>query len=499
MDNLQSFFLVEPSSLGLPEQKVLPTEARDPEDELRQRIERSPYTGMGIFRTAPRRVADLWQALAELRIQPKPNGELRAHSHGHVRAVAEVFIHHCRRAIAEDSRLTPSGRQILREAISKTLEGHWELDTRVYAVEPKVGAAFNMKVPTDSTKPAARPGKHAPHLEQRVHADRTNGWRFQVYQPSRERTNVPLEESTTAALLVLHDLLVLPNLGTEGKVLWEEMVRHRHLTWAVPATEWHYDGIKAKISWPYANWSTFREYDFFISHWHKVINWLESSPSEQSKNPLLQLEALAFAWIDLNILTLDRWDTRRVAGFDSNDFTPRWPQLIKNVSGLVTDLYSAPREGRPAKEKKHISQYRALNWVTQLAVFLMPETLGTHNHLRKIIDTHFPPSSKIIRGPRDPEGVKGLKSLYQFWEDKAPEIRDSRAMKLAYLHSTGMAKVAEWQMRAALPACFNSKRHLYAPAPERIRLFLANIESKRQKKVRGEEQDVNHLLEPGTR
>ncbi len=286
--------------------------------------------------------------------------------------------------------------------------------------------------------------------------------------------------------------------------IWEEMVRRRTLEWDSPLTEWRCQGRRVRIKWPSASWSTFREYDFFISAWLRVINWLDQEYPPLVKT-LCRFEALAFAWIDLNLTALDPWAApptegsealgktptwKRLAwpaGFhaqetSSRKLDPNWPQLIQNLGDFVQEYYPVNDTTGQREQKFHPSMYRALDWLTQMAVFLMPETLGTS--LRTTLDKYFPAElaedSILGRGPSE---VEGLLALYDYWKSCAEDIRSHRAQKFAYLRSRGAVDSAEYLWTAEPPACLRDEK--YKPTEDLIDYFQEEI-SRNEKASKGQ-------------
>jgi hypothetical protein len=451
MKGLDGFFIVEPHDM-LKREK--PGAHSADSDELKK-LEQSPYTAKAFLRMPPRRVADLWQELqwratkdkAE-DLQPlsptKPELTTIADAFRKVSDIVDVFGHHCRRSIAEDSRLTFAGRQRLLKAISKNADGHWELDPGAFEMTVKVG-------PTYSIKPES-----LIEAVQEVRVWRTGGWRFETVGESER---VSMEDSTAAALLVLHDLLILANLDAPQN-LWEEMVRKRTLSWPVPVTRWQWEGKTAEIPWCKARWSSIREFDFLFHHLEQVIEWLMglrepgenaggNQPPGKRKEAWKELECLFFALVDANYVTLE-WSNP--AGFNKGE--PDWDTLTNNLIKLF---------GEVKKEQAgqvHKSQYTIFGWFIELAVLLMPEILGSDANLREAIDQHLPAAWSA---------EKKLLDLYDFWVGQAREIRHMRCQNLAKLVEGGLPELAEALRTCSLPNCFSNYEKGKAGAAKRPR------------------------------
>jgi len=256
-----------------------------------------------------------------------------------------------------------------------------------------------------------------------------------------------MEDSTAAALLVLHDLLILANLDAPQN-LWEEMIRSRKLTWHPPVTSWQSGDKHVEIPWCKARWSSIREFDYLFDHLEQVIKWLMdlrtlgesvagTNTWKKRKKPGKELECLFFALVDANWVTLE-WDAP--AGF--RDGEPNWDEMTKHLIKLFGDVKNEQAG------QVHKSQYTISGWVVELAVLLMPEILGTDAILRKAINEHFPEAWECKEN-------KGLVDLYDFWVEQAPEIRYMRSQNLAKLHKGGLGKLAEELCASALPLCFS--------------------------------------------
>jgi hypothetical protein len=397
-----------------------------------------------------------------------------AGSFSQVRAIVEVFANHCRRMVAEDTVLTPIVRQSLRDACRKTSEGHWELDTSVFTMKAETASPFSFKVgPGDYLQSAS------PTVEQKINAMRFHEWRIHALDVSDRNRRIAMTETTGAALQVLHDLVCLANQGTKRLAIWQEMIRRRRLSWPAPTTEWRFEGISAQIKWPAAEWSSFREFDYLFAHWNRVINWLDDGEKPPFDNAVDNLEALVFAWIDVCFMTLEPWERRRgqkphwPTGFDG-DKDHRWRRLINNLAKTASYLYKPKTGNEPAAEKVHVSQYRAQDWLTQWAVFLMPETIGTAVQ---------PTLNKYLLQPKDTG--EDLSALYELCKDRHMVIQGHRAKKLAYLWSRGMEKLAERLCNAPLPTFFNVDRegqNIFQPDVRRLPLLAAEIKQRSEAK-----------------
>jgi hypothetical protein len=525
MANLAEFFQLQTPNMDLPESALERAEQPAPVGPGAE-IARGVYTGSLVFSNSPRRIADLWHEL-ELHLSDTARETLAkkelprepAASYDHVRAIVGVFANHCQRSIAEDTQLPDRGRRTLLHAIRKNRYGYWELDTQAYTVKSKTGTAYAFGIPPESDKKGkgknATPRKLEPPY-QRVVVYRTNGWSIRV-PADKPKKAVELDDATAAALIAFHDLIILPNLGTQGAGIWEEMTRRRRLEWDSPATEWRCQGRRVHIKWPSASWSTFREYDFLISAWRRVINWLDQESPPLVKT-LCRFEALAFAWIDLNLMVLDPWagppegsgglgktptwkHLAWPAGFHAPETSrrklePNWPQLINILGEFVQEYYPVSDITGQREPKSHPSLYRALDWLTQMAVFLMPETLGTS--LRETIDKYFPAEPKedstLGRGPSE---VLGLKALYDYWRSSAEDIRSHRAQKFAYLRSRGAVDSAEYLMTAEPPACLQDKKDVkYTPTEDLIEYFQEEI-GRNEKGLKGKGKVFSSAAQDG--
>jgi len=503
MENLREFFLLKPFSVmgdeaerpaGEADAERVKKQKRAERDKkwedlktsslpalhqaLNDELKSSPYSAKELLATSPRRVADLWEELnlcspapeSQLARQPGQSPPARA-SYAQLRDIVDVFGHLCRRAIAEDTRLTPRARQRLLDAVGKNREGYWQLDIRAFKIGAKPGPECSFSVPNDGLDTTAS-------VKQTIAASRSNGWLVRMPRESDKQPALQMDGVTAASLLALHDLLILVDLDPdEAKILWQEMIGRRKLTWNLPTTKWRSAGRTTRVSWPTPRWCSIREYDFFIVHWHQVLDWFSYNPPLSPGGaagatflPEEKFERLVYAWIDFHYVTL-QW--QKPAGF-TVDRRPRWPTLIKNIMELFGSERAREKAGR-----RHVSQYSILGWYRELALLFMPETLGTNARVRGQIDNYFPKDPLEVNKHFEDNPIEGgLKDLYDFWKEDESEIYDERCRKLALFAAKEMEELCKALCTAKLPACLE---HLNVQPPyEKVKSLANDLKAERR-------------------
>jgi hypothetical protein len=473
MTNLKDFFIVAPHPLGITPQS---DEGSPSTVGPGQIIQNSVYSGKLMFCISPRCVADMWQELHRLSTPGRKTTAQQATSapqpgtFPQVRAIVEVFANHFLRMISEDPVFTPHMRQALAHACHKTPEGYWELDTSVFTMRADTGSAFSFKVdPGADIQLVNQP------ITQKIRAVRFHGWLLRVREASNPKRQTTMKETTGAALQVFHDLVCLANQGTKRKAIWMEMIRRRHLSWEAPATEWRSEGRSSNIKWPGASWCSFREFDYLFEHWNRVINWLDDPNQPHFRTAIEKLEAVVFGWIDVCFMTLEPWKRRESsepnwpAGFEGTK-EERWQRLIGNLAQSASRLYQPQKGSQLPVEHPHLSQYRAQDWLTQWAVYLMPETIGTALQ---------PTLNQFLTKPKDATDM--LWPLYQFCQDRHRAIQDHRAKKLAYLLARGMQPLVQRLYEAPLPGFFHiikDEKNIFQPDTSRVRALAAELQDR---------------------
>ena len=103
-----------------------------------------------------------------------------------------------------------------------------------------------------------------------------------------------VEDATANALMLLQDVLILsPGGSWNCRPLLQGQPLRKH--WA--RTEWRIDyWQRGVVTWPTPIWSTFWEYDHFLSHWNAALDDYKHEMAHLDAEK--QLDYLIFCWID---------------------------------------------------------------------------------------------------------------------------------------------------------------------------------------------------------
>jgi hypothetical protein len=161
-----------------------------------------------------------------------------------------------------------------------------------------------------------------------------------------------------------------------------------------------------------------------MSFWEMALfRHLWSDTIDRVRNNLLlhedALHTLAFAWIAAGTAVVERRDSVRLA----SEMTQRrdWQHLYERLDGLV-----------PPREANTSQAIRARNWLTSIAIFLMPE-------------------SGVPDGPAL-QTLAAASRLLEFWNQQKRLIAEQRALRLAQLVKNGMHDLADKLCRHPIPA-----------------------------------------------
>jgi hypothetical protein len=427
--SLREFLLVDRFSI---EGKRLPDAAGNTPLQLTD-LGRWNYTGMQLFQSTPRRLADFWLELQRItdtlpaQSMQTDSDEEEAPFEKTERAwqqLVNYFAQLCIGSLSSDQTILPQERTILTTSIvqnPKTKTG-WEIGRLPLLIYDRVENYPALEAPKDSNNP------YTP----RVCLGESKGWRIQVGEVLRgERpsgsesaqvgasliTTVPtlpdapgqrmLGRSTVAELVVLHDLCALaPDAQRFSSPLLAEMPMVGP-GWVT--VEWYDEHNSALLPWLAPVFRSFWEFDHFLDAWNQII-----SPTSIT-DPIKSLERAFFGWI-----------SAATAVVDGQDMVPLPPnyQLIDNT------------HWQPLTKRLETLTYKANNselardWLVRVALMLMPETGLPNNPTTPIA------SSVVLR---------------QFWRQHSQPITRSRALRLGELVRRQLADVVAMLQYARAP------------------------------------------------
>jgi hypothetical protein len=346
-------------------------------DGLAHAHELAVYAARALFRVAPRRVADLWLGLEQvLRAASDPSdpgaGPARQSS-----ALLALMSRYVRSSVAEDGRLNAENRQALQNAIGLGEDGEGLLDYENLQAEPRVKEGFSVEFDLpwggaadgrgESSEGPGRGEPAGPAMV--VRGRRAVGWALRLDPGGQQREGAPLprlEEPTTAACMLYHDLLGLGPTGFRRKrsILWR---RPDLKQWA--ATEWRIDDLRTvEVTWLVPGLSTFWEFDLFLGLWNETLTRIR----DPELPPEGQLERFLYGWLDTSAAVLG-W--KPMLGFVTTSEGLNWKPLVLRLEELGSqDL--GPQRQKAARE-----------WLAVVACILMPEVIGERPHLSRPFTT----------------------------------------------------------------------------------------------------------------
>ncbi|MCP3914651.1 MAG: hypothetical protein GY711_03725 [bacterium] len=323
--------------------------------EARWASNNEAYSGAAFFLTGPRNVHDFYVRLSAV---GKPE-EL-------IGLVAEAYHY----AVAEEVALTTIERRVFSDAVRQDFQGQWEFHTEGIECVSALGSG--------------------PRISE-LRADRRysmlgfQGKDFDFrYRTARDRADPRhwrcLSDRTTAAIIILHDLLALKSpTGIVGPRL---IPKSSQRVWA--AARWDFSmETDLLVPWPSPPWQTFWELCVLRSWWNHALGVQSRWICSRKK----RMEFLAYVWIstctDL-VRGLPREFDRKakvepwadwLLAVDSEDWSSKWDDLIEALEELAKSCNDESLQGSVELASKRI-------WLTNLACLLTPEA-GLHPEIAR--------------------------------------------------------------------------------------------------------------------
>jgi hypothetical protein len=194
------------------------------------------------------------------------------------------------------------------------------------------------------------------------------------------------------------------------------MILERRMEESWARTEWRLSpSTGTSLHWPMPRWSSFREIDVFLDMWNQAIEVIRKKLS----GPDAALAYLVFAWIDINYSIFEWVEPVGLVTDPDQPDRPNWKQLLDRLKSLLDRVDLAT--GRMKADKRwHVTLYRPLDWLSMLAVLLMPEIIGVN----PAITGHFL--------------HKSMAGLRQLWRSKEAYIRLERERNLRRIEKANM-------------------------------------------------------------
>jgi len=318
------------------------------------------YSSAAFLKAPPRHVIDLYFAFKGLveEIKRTAEGEqereeflkglLRPESqelrHRFISGLIDLIANETRRAIGEDTQLTPEDREKLLNAIRQGPLGEWELDTGALDSGRGVrgGFAFDLLARQEELQAYRR------RIEVQFH----RRWRL------RPKGGREPDERVQALLVLLHDLLML---WRPGGLVGGDLAPA--VGWVV--TQWDVGPAPdVEIHWPVPPWSSFWELELLARSWNRVAREAGQAfeKGEEEENLAFWL---FYEWVAINtriLLGEAPLENALAMGKPSKE---EWKTLGKTLD----ELFKKYNARRPSPWTD-----RVRGWLIHLAAFMAPET-----------------------------------------------------------------------------------------------------------------------------
>jgi hypothetical protein len=373
-------------------------------------LKRNAYSGLPFFKTTPRRLADSWLALQRIvgSLSPQNEESDRQVSEPSIKqlnwAHEEVVRHFAQLAqssLAGDPALLPQERAVAARGIVQTPKGDWQM------------RSLPIRVSSDKEDcpPIELPGttKSAPGYDVRFIPKAHTGWRFDVEEVFHSETKEPekptvrrmLSSSTATELTIFHDLLALGHGDAQFSSPLLRQASTPRDEWMT--CEWRLEvGQSALLPWPAPPFSSFWEYDLFLSSWNDAVR--ETHVTDWEKF----LQRLLFVWLNMGTAILDRGRPETLA----QGRLPQWDKVSSRLATLV----------RRAGDSHDRRSAVFTDWLNKVILLLMPES-----GLPQGLTRPFFKNDHLVR----------------FWRKQRQTITRDRAVRLAELVKLEMVELAD--------------------------------------------------------
>jgi hypothetical protein len=313
VQNLQQMLFAQPLVL------------RPSQAEGKPQMEEQIYSARAMFRTTPRRAADLWLTLRD-RIAEAGKGPL-----SHTVAL-DIFGEHCRTLIQEDPLIALDlERDTLAELRKDEFNG-WTIGNPPISVSSVTSPSNILPGKTVTL------GNMTPTCS--VHVRSVKGWVFEPKAVGKTEMsgNAPalprtLSTETGSAVMLFHDLLAIIDANPDKEEVPSpfDIGSSGFTQWAT--TYWDFgQGSRVEVNWPGPAFSTFWEYDQFRYLWNSAIPHISTRDSSHSG-----LDLAAYAWILCGTLLWETQTSARTVPWLSSStgpFQPDWKDLEKRIQAL---------------------------------------------------------------------------------------------------------------------------------------------------------------------
>lgn len=440
------------------------------------------YQAADLLRAPARQVADFWLSLPRRTTRDGALDEDTVAAELIDRVVGTV-----NNLVDEDARLNVAAQRAIKQSIltaglddAEHGATEWELHPSELRVRPQFGDELRVEIAPQmaSGTPAVWQA-----FRRRFQARRVRKLDLRVNDQTRQR--VTLSDRTRAAMVLLHDLLLMTEQGVVAGELKEELQKERAFC------EWS-DGLSDgfKVPWNTRSWATFWHADMATAVWNQGERLARRILREQAlmdSNDIVLL--LAYAWMAGGAAAL--LPHRDVKSALQPLFPPpskreraaekawSWDSLQletwNNLGAVISRIAKKANERR----SRHLDDRYADEldeWLVGLACLWMPESGIPWDHRLRVRSTEDGEGRKPIYddkpGPWAATISEALNASSQTWDRLAPKVRDERLRRLGHFAATPLgvillnpAQAAQWirQVQKADPdaAVFKAKRREY--------------------------------------
>ncbi|MBK8257826.1 MAG: hypothetical protein IPK82_34805 [Polyangiaceae bacterium] len=413
-------------------QVASPAQEEDPEaslwDLFQTRLHKHPvYQAADILRAPTRQVADLWLALPRPQETTGTNKSEGAQSGNAPNDLAALLIHKVVETVStlidEDARLDVSAQKALRRAILPSREGsdnnttpEWELHPSDLLVRPQFGDVLSLDVLENAG--SAKGAKEAPDqtkevfnyrevFDRKIQARRVRKLDLMIRDPQKDpnKNETTVSDRTRAAVVFLHDLLIMTESGVVAGELRDDGLHERaYCQWS--------DGLSDgfQVPWNIRSWCTFWHGDVATAVWNqteRLTRRILREPAQMGANDAVLL--LAYGWMAGGVAALLSYENEHVKnaieplfkekptkdsaggwtwtalGLDS-----RWPHLQEAIDEVIK---LAEKRRTDQRDDRYTDELDA--WLVSLACLWMPECGIPWDHVPTppTVGTKVPPAT----------------------------------------------------------------------------------------------------------